>query len=459
MKLINHFLAATFTFFCLIADAQKSSGGIPAYVDSLVNAMSKSHPIASVSIGIKQNGKIVVEKSYGLANVELNVSATIHSIYKLNSISKMFTAICILQLAEQGRLSVDDEIDKWLTGYDSLKKHITIRQLLSHSSGFKNYGGESWRKNYKSFTMTSAEWVELSKSAPLDFPPGTSYNYSNAGFDLLAFIVEKASGEQFPDYISRHILTPAGLKETGHYCVQTIVPGHTTLYDVIRDTLYRCDEWGEPAYGSGAIHASVDDVLKFQDALNRNVLLNASSLQQMRTALNINGQTFSYGFGTRILVLPSHVGYGHTGSGGGSTSVLHYFPADDVTIAVLMNSENDNDSKYPGASSIAQKIEERIFNIRPPTVRDLPIPQDEINKYTGDWGPQPNVTIFRKGDQLWARLGTGSDSIRLFYQGDHKFVPDDNHDVVIEFEFENGHTDLHRIYINGAMVGVGKRKK
>jgi CubicO group peptidase (beta-lactamase class C family) len=458
MKLINHFLAGTFTFICFTADAQTSSNDVPNYVDSLVNAISKNHPIASISIAIKQDGKILVEKAYGLANVELRVPATIHSIYKLNSISKMFTAISILQLAEQGRLSVDDEIDKWLPGYDSFKKHITIRQLLSHSSGFKNYGGESWRKNYKSFTMTAAEWVELSKNAPLDFPPGTSYSYSNAGFDLLAFIVEKASGELFPAYISRHILAPAGLKETGHYRVQTIVPGHTTLYDVIRDTLYRCDEWGEPAYGSGAIHASIDDVLKFQDALNKNILLKASSLQQMRTSLTINGQNFSYGFGTRIVVLPSHVGYGHTGSGGGSTSVLHYFPADDVTIAVLMNSENDDDSKYPAAPSIARSIEERIFNIITPPVKDLPIPKDEIDKYTGDWGPDPNITIFRKGDQLWARRGTG-DSIRLFYQGDHKFIPDNNHSVVVDFEFENGHTDLHRVYINGSMIGVGKRKK
>lgn len=458
MKFVKPILAAFLFCNACVLQAQKvNEKYIPVIVDSLMKDIFKNHSVASISVGIKKNGKILIEKSYGLANVELDVPATIHSVYKLNSISKMFTAISVLQLVEQGKLSLDDEIDKWLAGYDSVKKHITIRQLLSHSSGLKDYGGEIWKKNYKSFWLTSQDWIGFEKNEPLNFQPGTSYGYSNVGFDLLAFIVEKASGEKFPEYLNKHIIQPAGLKETGHYSIQMIVPRLVSLYDANKNKLYRADEWAEPAYGSGAIHSSIDDVLKFQDALNKNILLKPASLQQMRTPLTIGGQKFSYGFGTRVVNFGSHTVHGHTGSGGGATSVLHYFPGDDLTIAVLMNSEDDDDAKYPSAAFIAQTIEERIFNIAKPIVKDLPIPKGEIEKYTGAWGTNPDIRILQLNGMLWALRD--KDSTRLFYQGDHKFVPDDNHSVIIDFQFRNGQTDSYNVFLDGNLIGVGTRKQ
>src|SRR5215216_670163 len=133
----------------------------------------KKHPVASISIGIKKNGKILLEKAYGLANIELNVPATIHSVYYLNSISKMFTAISVMQLVEEGKLSLDDPIGKWLQGYDSLKAALTIRQLLSHSSGLNDYEGDVWKNNYKNWSLTAEQWVEFAKKASLSFQPGT----------------------------------------------------------------------------------------------------------------------------------------------------------------------------------------------------------------------------------------------------------------------------------------------
>jgi CubicO group peptidase (beta-lactamase class C family) len=437
-------------------DAQQSNNNIAAVADSVVKDIFKKQPVASISIGIKKNGKILLEKTYGVANVELNVPASIHSVYYLNSISKMFTAISVLQLVEQGKLSLDDEISKWLEGYDSVKAHFTVRQLLSHSSGLKDYEGDVWKNNYKSWSLTALDWIEFAKKASLDFPPGTSYQYSNAGFNILAFIVEKASGEKFPDYIKKNIVQPAGLKETGHYLAQSIIPRQVTLYDVVKGKLYRADEWGNDAYGSGQIRSTIDDLLKFQDALNKNILIKPSSLAEMRAPLTINGKVYTYGFGMRIIKIASHNGYGHTGSGGGSTSVLHYFPADDLTIAVLINAESYDDSKYPSAASIAQIIEEKTFHVSAPVVKDLAIPENEIQKYTGNWS-NPDVTIFARNNQLWVSRGT-NDSTRLFYQGNHKFVPDNNHSVILDFQFKDAQTDAFNVYLNGNLVAVCMRK-
>lgn len=258
---------------------QPSKNNIAFFADSLAKDALKKGPVASICVGVKQKNKILIEKAYGYANIELKVPATIHTVYLLQSISKMFTAISIMQLTEQGKLSIDDEIGKWMEGLDSIKKHITIRQLLSHTSGLKNYGGETWRKNYKSLSMLPQQWIDMQTKEPLDFPPGTNYSYSNTGFDILSLIVEKISGETFSGYIKNHIAKSAGLIETGHHLIQTIVPRHASPYEIIHDTLYRADEWGNNGYGAGHIHSTIDDLLKFSDALNKNILISPISLQ------------------------------------------------------------------------------------------------------------------------------------------------------------------------------------
>jgi hypothetical protein len=126
---------------------------------------------------------------------------------------------------------------------------------------------------------------------------------------------------------------------------------------------------------------------------------------------------------------------------------------------VLLNSENDNDPKYPSASFIAQQIGERIFNIPKTVVKDLPVPKEEIEKYLGDWAANPNVTIFQTNNQIWAKRTGASDSMRLFYQGDHKFIPDNNHSVILDFQFENGQTNLFNVNMNGNVIATGRRKK
>ncbi len=313
---------------------------------------------------------------------------------------------------------------------------------------------------YKSFYITPQQIIDFVKNKPLDFAPGTSYKYSNTGFDILALIVEKASGESFPDYIKKHITKPAGLNQTYHSLMQNIVPLQTSFYEVNRDTLYRADEWGNWGYGAGLIESTIDDLLKFQDALNKNVLLKPASLRQMRTPLSINGQYYPYGFGTRIKFYPSHTGYGHTGSGGGTTTVLHYFPGDDLTVSVLMNTENDNDPSFPTAPGIAEAIEKKILYIPTAVVKDLPIPQNEISGYTGDWiSAGSEATIYETGGKLWLYLPKRNDSTRLLYQGNHKFILEVDHINVLDFQMKDDKANDINVYYDYGLVGTYRRKE
>jgi CubicO group peptidase (beta-lactamase class C family) len=455
---LNVLAGTLLLLFCLSAHAQQNPGKeLTSYIDSLANDALKRGPVASICIGVKKDGKILLEKAYGFANVQLSAPATIHSVYMIGSVSKMFTAIAVMQLIEQGKLSLDDEIGKWLEGYDSVKKHITVRQLLSHTSGLHNYGGDFWEKNYKSFYMTPLQWVDEARSHSLDFSPGTSYSYSNTGFDVLALVVEKVSREKFSDYIAKRIAQPAGLRQTYHSPVQTIIPNQVSWYDARHDTLYRADEWGNNGYGAGMIQTSIDDLLRFQDAINANILLHPVSLRQMRTSLNIDGQTYPYGFGTRIRFYPSHTGYGHTGSGGGITALLRYFPDSDLTVAVLMNTENDHDPAFPTSAGIGGLIEKKILNIQTSIVKDLPIPKNDLDIYTGEWAP--NSTIYNIGDQLWVRVKERSDSSRLMYQGNHRFIIDADRLSVLDFQIENGIAGSIVVYRDYDFVSTIRRKK
>lgn len=178
----------------------------------------------------------------------------------------------------------------------------------------------------------------------------------------------------------------------------------------------------------------------------------------MRTPLTIGGQINPYGFGTRIIFFPGHTGYGHTGSGGGWTSVLHYFPEDDLTITVLLNTENDNDPNFPIASEIGRKIEKKFFGFSDVAVKDMPLPKNEITKYTGDW-LTPSISIFEKNDELWAARKGFNDSTKLLYQGDNRFTPDADHLVILEFQMQDGKTDMMKVYRDYALVGFSKRKE
>jgi D-alanyl-D-alanine carboxypeptidase len=457
MKVIR-ICAVFFSFCCLSSKAQDINRSmLTAFIDSVAENALKKGPAASVCVGVSKGAEVLVEKAYGFANLEWKTPATIHTVYLIRSVSKMFTATAIMQLAEKKKLSLDDRVDRWLDGFDSIKGAITVSQLLSHTSGIKNYGGEAWRNNFKSVSMTPQMWIDLEKSLPLDFTPGTGYNYSNTGYDMLALIVEKASGEKFTDYIKTHIADPAGLRETGHCPVQTVVSNRASAYEITQNKLCRADEWGNYGYGAANIHSSLDDLLLFGSALNHYTFLSTASIKQMQKAVVIDGLPVNYGLGTRIFSYPGHKGFGHTGSGGGWTSYLSYYPEDDLTIVLLMNSENDNDPQFPDAPAIGRQIEKKIFHLTNPKVKDLPVPENEIIKYTGQW-LQPAITIYQINDRLWAKR-SGADSTRLLYQGDNKFIPQADPQTILDFQMKDGKSELIAIYNQYSLVGFARRKR
>src|SRR5262245_54837220 len=193
--------------------AQSPQRSIDDLVAPIVEEAMRTGPIAGLTVGIARDGRQVFAKGYGVADIENAVPATADTLYHIQSITKSFTATAILQLRDQHRLELDDHVGRVLPDLPTAWWGLTIRQLLTHTSGLPNYGGESFRIN-TARDLTAAEWVRSMADQPLLFEPGSEWSYSNIGYDVLGLIIEKFSGTSYADYVHTHITAPLQLDHT-----------------------------------------------------------------------------------------------------------------------------------------------------------------------------------------------------------------------------------------------------
>ena len=184
--------------------------GAIAKIDAIVQK-GLDEKVASYAVGVMKDGRLVLARGYGFADVENNVPATAETVYRLGSITKQFTSMAIMQLAEAGKLSIDDELTKFLPDYPTQEHKVTIHHLLNHTSGIKSY------TSLPNFFISSRqdrshqEMLAVIKEKPFDFAPGEQMQYNNSGYYLLGMVIEKASGQSYADYLAEHIFKPLGM--------------------------------------------------------------------------------------------------------------------------------------------------------------------------------------------------------------------------------------------------------
>src|SRR5690349_14259928 len=190
------------------------------YVDSVANAAVAEHRTAGVSVAVVRNGRTVLAKGYGYADLENDVPATPETVYRIGSVTKQFTAAAIMRLMEQGKLSLDDTIQKFLPNFPTQGNRVTVRHLLNHTSGIKSYTslGPKWARVMR-IDLATDSLVALFANEPFDFKPGDAWRYDNSGYFLLGMIIEKISGKTYGQYLRDEFFTPLGLKGT-IYCDQ-----------------------------------------------------------------------------------------------------------------------------------------------------------------------------------------------------------------------------------------------
>lgn len=341
--------------------AQSSSpDSISAKVDQAVQAELEHQKIPGVSLGVMRGGRIIKAKGYGLANVELAVPVTPRSIFQTGSVGKQFTATAVMMLVEQGRVGLDDSIAKYFPEAPSAWKGVTVRHLLTHTSGIPDYGGEEstmskgvldFRRDY-----TEDELVRTFAAMPMDFAPGEQFRYSNTGYVLLGVLIHRVTGEFYGDFLQQRIFRPLGMTSTRIISEADIVPDRSSGYRLVNGQL-RNQEWVAPTLNTtadGALYTNVLDLAKWDAALYTEKLLKRASLDQMWTPVRLNGgKTYPYGFGWRIASVNGHRLLGHGGAWQGFTMSISRYVDDRLTIVVFTNLDENNSRPEDIAARVA----------------------------------------------------------------------------------------------------------
>jgi CubicO group peptidase (beta-lactamase class C family) len=324
-------------------------GAMSESVDALMRDYQGDVPGASVLV--IENGKSVVSRSYGLADLEAHVAAKPQTNYRLASVSKQFTAASILLLAQDGKLSLDDPLRKWLPSLPASADAITLKHVLTHTSGLIDYEDVMAQDATENEQVHDADVLRLLESQDRTyFAPGSDYRYSNSGYALLALIVEKASGKRYAAFLHDRIFAPLGMRHTVAYekGISTVAD-RAYGYSLIDGKWRRTDQSSTSAVlGDGGIYSSIDDLAKWDAALYDDRLLNAQSRKLASTPwTKTDDPAVEYGYGWRI----SGDSQWHSGETIGFRNVIVRYPKARLTVVVLTN--RDDPEPYRKAQQIA----------------------------------------------------------------------------------------------------------
>jgi CubicO group peptidase (beta-lactamase class C family) len=307
-------------------------------IDDFVEAQRAKHKVPGVSVAVCRDGQVVKAAGYGLANVELEVPAKAETVYQSGSVGKQFTAMAVMMLVEEGKLGLADTLPKHFPGAPSPWKNITVRHLLTHTSGIKDWEGGSdldYRKDY-----TEEQLVKIAMKLRPDFAPGTQWSYSNTGYVLLGVLVRKASGLFYGDFLKQRVFAPLGMDATRIISEADIVKDRAAGYD-FKDGQLKNQEWVSPSLNTtadGSLYLTAKDLVKWDAALGARKFLKPESYEAMWSPVRLqDGTTYPYGFawgfdeqrGERVIE--------HGGSWQGFRTAIVRYPDRKLSVIVLAN--------------------------------------------------------------------------------------------------------------------------
>ena len=312
-------------------------------IDNLITKLTAADEFSGVIL-VAKNGKPIYQRASGLANRTWNIQNRIDTKFNIASISKMFTAVAIAQLAEQGKLSFDDPMSKWLPDYPKkeIAQTVTVHHLLSHTSGLKEATATDnlFRRGFR----TIKDYLPTAPGDTLKFEPGTKLDYSNYGYLLLGAIIEKVSGEDYYSYIREHIYKPSGMTNSDSFELDTEPANLANGYMDAPNNTRRSNAFMLPVKGlpSGLGYSTAEDLVKFNLALLNRKLLNAKSLETVWSGkMNYNEPDSQYGYGFIVKRYNGTRVIGHGGGWVGITNKFDMYPELGYTVVILNNIDSD----------------------------------------------------------------------------------------------------------------------
>jgi len=324
------------------------------------------------AVGVSENGRSVLEKAYGMSDLEHDVPNAAATIFEAGSVSKQFTAAAMLLLVKDGVIGLDDPVRKYLPELPDYGVPLTIRHLLTHTSGLRDWGNlmgvAGMPRGSREYTHGHVLDI-LSRQNALNFTPGTKWSYSNSGYNLAAIIIARTSGMSFAEFSRTRLFEPLGLTHTSWRDDYTrIVPGRAVAYALGVGNRYQQDMPFENVHGNGGLLTTVGDLLKWTDAFARGPMSDAALAGQQQTLAQLNdGQTLHYGFGVFRGDYKGVPEVYHSGSTAGYRAFLTSYPSAGLAVAVLCNAGNAN------ATALARTVSDLYLGerLRPDAPRTL----------------------------------------------------------------------------------------
>lgn len=403
--------------FAILALATLASTGnaaaaepdLAAYADRL---LTETYPAGEpgAAVLVMQDGKPVLRKGYGMANLELGVAIQPDMVFELGSITKQFTAAAILMLAERGQISLSDDVTKYLPDYPTHGRTITIEHLLTHTSGIPSYTGlPEWLPKMRE-DVTPQQIIDLFKDKPLEFEPGERWLYNNSGYILLGAILEKLTGKTYEDFVEQEIFKPLGMARSAYGSNSEIVPGRVEGYDQAENGYRRTGYLSMThPYAAGSLISNVDDMARWDEALSSAKLLKPASLERMFTPVNLrSGKSTAYAYGWAIGEYAGRKVIEHGGDINGFTTDILRVPEARLLVVILSN--NTGKDTRPLAFQIAARALGR------PT-EDWPViglDEKTLDDYVGVYRFADSVTrvVTREGSKLFSQR-SGSQKLEI----------------------------------------------
>jgi CubicO group peptidase (beta-lactamase class C family) len=395
-------------------------------LDTLINAYAKLYRFNG-SVLVAKNGAVLLNKGYGYRNATDKVLNNEQTIFQLGSITKQFTSAVILKLLEEKKLSVSDKLSKYFPNYPK-GDSITIQQLLTHTSGIYSYtSDQNFMTNEITKPANREKMMALFKDKPLDFSPGTSWNYSNSGYSLLGYIIEEVTKKPYEQAVRRYIFTPLQMTHSGfdftHLKNSNKAIGYFKLND--KEAVAAPIVDSSVSFSAGAIYSTTGDLYLWHKALENNTILSKAQQEKAYTPVKNN-----YGYGWGIDSMEGKRRVGHGGGIHGFTTNIARIPEDDVCIILLSNASDVT------LGDITKSIFAILYNKGyelPKERKIIKVPEEILKQYEGEYTIKPglNVIMSIKDGELTA-APTGQ-PVEIIYAEKENFFFVKSQDIQIEF--------------------------
>lgn len=398
-------------------------------MDQIVQSYVANHTFMGTAL-VARGDQVLFSKGYGSANLEWDVPNSPNTKFRLGSVTKQFTAASILLLEERGKLSVNDPVKKYLPDAPAAWDKITIFHVLTHTSGIPNFTSFLEYPKLEPFATTPEKLVALFRDKPLDFEPGEKWNYSNSGYVLLTYLIEKISGSKYETFVRENLFTPLGMKDSGYDSNSAVISHRASGYTSNNNQLENAGfvHMSIPQ-GAGALYSTTEDLLKWEQGLFGGKVLKPASLEKMTTPFKNN-----YAFGLEVQTAGGHKVIEHGGGIEGFNTQLSYYPEDKLTVVVLGNVNGGAPGQIAAQlAALSHGETVKLSSERKEIPFDSIVPTHYVGAY--QMAPGVNMLVTLDGNQLFTKLGNQG-AIPIFPESQTMFFP-----KVVDAEIEFAKND------------------